>query len=201
MILLAIADSWTQFLEKGTDLTVYLTMALIATILFVIRLIFALFFGDGGDAGDFDVDIDSAADISGDAFQMFSLLSITAFFMGAGWMGYAARSDWGLSGGLSLILSLGFGTSMMLIASGLMFGIRKLSSHPEVDLNTAVGEIGRVYMQIPEKGVGKVEVTVSGSKTIHPARSRSGPVESFTSVRIVEVESDGTFVVETRDDA
>ena len=81
---LAQASGILNFLETGTDVTVYFVMAMIATLLFVIRLVFALFIGDAGDSGDFDMDVQHAADLSGDAFQMFSLLSITAFFMGVG---------------------------------------------------------------------------------------------------------------------
>lgn len=197
---LAQASGILNFLETGTDVTVYFVMAMIATLLFVIRLVFALFIGDAGDSGDFDMDVQHAADLSGDAFQMFSLLSITAFFMGAGWMGFAARNDWGLGGALSLVLSVGVGVLMMLIASGMMFFIRKLSSHPQIDMQSARGQIGRVYMQIPDKGLGQVEVIVSGSKNIYPARSHRGAIDSFTQVLVTDVENDGTLVVELRAD-
>lgn len=198
---LAVIEFLENIIQAGTDNAVYFTMGLIATLIFVIRLALALFIGDSADGGDFDVDLDEAGHISGEAFEIFSLLSITAFFMGAGWMGFAARHDWQLGGGWSLVLALAFGLFMMALASGLMFYVRKLSSHPKVDLQTARGQLGRVYMQIPEHGLGQVEVTVSGSKRIYPARSTSGAIDSFTQVIIADVETDGTLVVEARGDA
>ena len=39
--------SWDEALRYGMDVLIYLIMALIGTLFFVIRLVMALFFGDG----------------------------------------------------------------------------------------------------------------------------------------------------------
>ena len=132
------------------DVIVYLFMALVGTLFFILRLLIALFFG-----GDGDVDGD-LADTGGDgAFNLFSILSILAFFMGAGWMGLTCRIDWDLNSMVSAAAATGFGFALMLMASGMMAFARKLSRTVEYDHGTAVGRTANVYMTIPAKGDGR----------------------------------------------
>ena len=178
------------------DVLIYLIMALVGTVFFVLRLIIALFFG-----GDGDVDGD-LADTGGDgAFSLFSLLSILAFFMGAGWMGLTCRIDWGLNSMVSAAAATGFGFTLMVMASGMMAFARKLSRTVEYDHKTAIGKTANVYMSIPGKGEGrgKIQVTVSGRLMTLDAISAGGKIAEFTSVRVLSVRDDGTFVVEPVD--
>jgi len=107
----------------GTDVVVYLVLALVGTVFFVLRLLVALFFG-----GDSDFDTGDHFDRSTDAsFSFFSLLSILAFFMGSGWMGLTCRIDWQMGGLASAAAAAAFGFGMMMLASGLMLTARKLN--------------------------------------------------------------------------
>lgn len=192
MELFELLFDWGDAIDYGTDVTVYLIMALVGTVFFVLRLVFALFIGDGGDA---DVGMES-----GDSgFSFFSLLSVLAFFMGAGWMGLTCRVDWGLSGLASAAAAAGFGTATMMLASGMMLMTRRLNQSVEYDLGTAVGRTAQVYMTIPESGRGKIEVDVSGRRKIVDAISRGGAITQFTSVRVLEVRDDGAMIVEPSD--
>ena len=177
------------------DVVVYLVMALVGTTFFVLRLVFALFFG--GDGGDIDGDL---SDVGGadSAFSMFSLLSILAFFMGAGWMGLTCRIDWGLSSMVSALAAAGFGIVLMAMASGLMALARSLNQVVEYDVNTAVGKTASVYMTIPERGQGsgQIKVTVSGRLKMMEAISNGPRIPEFQSVKVLSVGDDGTFVVE-----
>ncbi len=132
--------------ERGYDAIVYLVMATVATLLFLIRLGFSMVGG-----GDFDVDADFDSDAS---FTLFSVLSILAFFMGAGWMGLACRLDWGLDRLTSSLVSVGFGFVMMLGAAGLAHVARRLDRSVEYDVRTAVGRTGRMYLTVPAAGQG-----------------------------------------------
>jgi hypothetical protein len=185
-----------EALQKGADVTTYLILAGVGTILFLARLVIALFFGT--DAGDFDAD--ASADAGSDAsFTLFSLLSIMAFIMGTGWMGLAARVDWGLGRAPSAVLAVGFGVLMMFIASGLMSLTRRLNRDVHYDLRTAVGRTARVYLTLPPKGggEGQVEVSVSGRKKVVRAVNRSPEeIQAFSDVRVVEVRDDETLIVE-----
>ena len=171
-------------------------MALVGTTFFLLRLLIALFFG-----GDGDVDGD-LADSGGDgAFSLFSLLSILAFFMGAGWMGLTCRVDWQLGSMVSALAATGFGFALMVMASGMMAFARKLSRSVEYDLSTAVGRVANVYMTVPAKGEGKgqIQVSVSGRLKTLDAVSSGPKISQFSSAKVIDVRDDGTFVVEPAD--
>ncbi len=188
---------WQAAFSMGTDVAVYLIMALTGTTFFVLRLLLALFFG-----ADTDVDPDISHDAGSDSsFGFFSLLSILAFFMGSGWMGLTCRVDWDMNGLASAAAAAAFGFGMMMLASGLMFTARKLNRTIDYDLNTAVGRTARVYMTIPKQGAGRgqVEVDVSGRRKVLEAISNGEKLDQFSSVRVVEVRDDQTLVVESAD--
>lgn len=195
--MLELLFDWKAAFGLGTDVVVYLIMALVGTTFFALRLLIALFFG-----GDSDFDTGDHFDGSSDSsFSFFSLLSILAFFMGAGWMGLTCRVDWDMGGLASAAASAAFGFGMMLLASGLMLLTRKLNRTIEYDLATAIGKTGRVYMTVPKHGDGRgqVEVDVSGRRKVLEAISTDGKLTEFSSVRIVEVRDDQTLVVEAAD--
>jgi len=180
------------------DVALYLFMALVGTVFFVLRLLITLFFG--GDGGDLDGDLGDVGDADS-AFSLFSLLSILAFFMGAGWMGLTCRIDWDLGQVASAFAAAGFGTVLMVAASGMMAFARSLNQTVEYDLNTAVGHTATVYMSIPERGQGRgqIKVTVSGRLKTLDAISEGPKISEFQSVKVLSVRDDGTFIVEAVD--
>lgn len=195
--MLELLFDWSAALAYGTDVIVYLVMALVGTTFFVLRLLLALFLGGHGDL-DTSGDVDFSTDAS---FSFFSLLSILAFFMGAGWMGLTCRIDWQMSSFGAAAASAGFGFAMMALASGLMMYARRLDQSIEYDLQTAVGKTARVYMTVPKHGDGRgrVEVDVSGRRKVLDAVSSAGKLTEFTSVRVESVRDDGTLVVTALD--
>jgi hypothetical protein len=186
---------WTALVERGADAVTYFIMAAVGTVLFVLRLVLALF---GGDGGDFDTDLDVDTDSS---FTLFSLLSVLSFIMGAGWMGLACRIDWGLGRVPSLLIAVGFGTVMMFLASGLMVLTRKLNRNVQYNVRTAIGRTGRVYMMVPAKGQGqgKVEVSVSGRLKVLAAISNGEEIAAFTDVKVIDARDDDSVIVEKVD--
>ena len=190
---------WPALMSRGTDVVVYFCMAAVGSLLFILRLAFSLF---GGHGHDMDMDGGSHLDgVDSDAsFSMFSLLSILAFFMGAGWMGLASRFDFELGSLASAVISSGFGLAMMLLASGLAYSTRRLNKNIHYDMQTAVGKTGRVYLSIPAKGQGdgQVEVSISGRRMVKRAVSKDQKIEAFTDVTVVDVFDDETLVVEPK---
>ena len=184
---------FSGLVERGFDTAAYAVMALVGTGLFVIRLAVASLFGDAGGDADMGDGFDTDA-----SFTIFSVLSILAFFMGAGWMGLACRLDWGLGRAPSAIIAMGTGVLMMAFASSLMYLTRRLNRRVDYDLETAVGKTARVYLTIPEKGAGdgQVEVSVSGRKKVLRASSTGPAIEAFADVRVLQVRDDGTLMVE-----
>ncbi|MGQ0551691.1 MAG: hypothetical protein ACT4PU_00555 [Planctomycetota bacterium] len=201
-----------ETIGQSTDATVYFVMAAAATLLFLARLAMAMFGGGGDHGGDFDVHVDTGAGgadhaagaqdsqhaDSTAAFQLFSMLSLLAFFMGAGWMGLACRIDWQLGSLPSLAAAVGFGGLCMVLAAVLARSMRSLNSEPFSDLRLCVGSMAQVYLAIPARGQGrgKVRVSVQGRSRIVPAGSSGPSIAAFSSVKVLSVESDNSIVVE-----
>lgn len=182
--------------EIGFDAVVYSALAIAGTSLFVLRFLLVAIAGVDGDA---DFEGDAEGDFAhGGGMQIFSLLSITAFMMGAGWMGFTARIDWGLGPTLTAFLSGGFGVALMLFASALLLGMRRLGREVSYDPKTAIGRTATVYTNIPKKGTGtgQIRVSVSGRSKIMPAGSVGDAIEAFTDVRVVDVRDDELMIVE-----
>ena len=194
---------WGDLNEAGIDAVFYFFFAFMGTFLFLIKLALSIFFG--GDA-DVDLGLDGAdLDADFDASESFNLLSIQsflAFFMGTGWMGLIARFDWELSRIATGIAAALFGFGLMSLSAWLMMMMKKLEQTSEYDLKTAIGHTGRVYMNIPEKGqgAGQVEVSVSGRKKILNAISDGTAVASFTSVKVIDVRDDETLIISVNQD-
>jgi hypothetical protein len=187
--------NWYELAKLGGDAVTYAIMAGVGTLLFVIRLVLAMF---GGDGGDFDMDVDSHVGHGTDSsFTLFSLLSVMAFIMGTGWMGLACRIDWGLSRPVSAVVAVSFGVVMMFLASGLMFMTRRLNRTVTYDTATAVGRTARVYMKVPAKGdgQGKVQVSVSGRLMTMNAVSDGPAFAAFADVKVVGARDDETLVI------
>ncbi len=183
-----------ELMTFGVDAVVYSALAIIGSLLFILRLGFSVF---GGVDGDFDMDVDTGSDAS---FGFVSVLSILAFFMGAGWMGLACTISWGLGHFVSGLAAAGFGTLMMVFAAGMMFGLRRLTKEARDDLYTAIGHTAQVYLTRPAsgKGRGQVTVTVSGRKKVLAATTTGKEIKAFTAVTVVAVEDDESLVVEVK---
>lgn len=176
----------------------YWVLALAGTILFVIKVLLVLF---GGDAGGGDADAgDTHADSTG-VFAIFSLQSVLAFFMGAGWMGLACLKEWETSKVTAFLAAIGFGVALMALNAALMFGINKLNAEPVVDLREAIGHIAKVYLVIPARGegTGQVEVTVSERRQIYRAVSEEGSIPSEALVKVIDVKDGQILVVRPQD--
>lgn len=194
-----LAMSWSDVfdLREFSDITVYAAMALFGTLLFLVKLILTLFAGVDADA-DFDTDMDGGLEAHGGDFSLFSTLSVVSFLMGAGWMGLGCRLDWDMGGVASFFCALGFGTFLMFISSYALFQMRRMNVAGGYDVRHAVGTIGRVYLRIPPKGQGQgqVQVDVDGNQKVLPAVSQGEGIESFQSVKIVDVLEGETLIVE-----
>jgi hypothetical protein len=193
-----------------------LLLGIFGTAVFVIRVIL-MFTGaaveglDGDIAIDADVgdlgDVGDVPDGTGDAhgstraFNVLNLQTISAFAMGAGWFGLAVwhrALGFEASAGVALLLGSAFGVFLAWLQIWVLKKLLVLqSSGARFDPTDAVDLVGQVYLRIPEhdEGAGKVRVAVTGSMRILPAVSEGEGIDSFKSVRVKSVRSDGTLVV------
>jgi hypothetical protein len=159
-------------ISNFSDITIYLIMGVLGTALFLIKMGLMLFFG--ADVGDFDVG-DGAAP-HGEGFGLFSTLSIIAFMMGAGWLGLAARAEWGWGPVAAAAAASAFGFSLMAFSSWAMWQMKKFNVEGKYDVQRAVGRTGRVYLLT--------------------AKSSNQKIESFTTVKVLEVQDGNIVLVE-----
>jgi len=185
-----------DLLSRGVDVTVYLGLGVIGLVLLVLRLAFAMVFGD------LDTDFDAGgADVShGGDFGLFSTLSVLAFLTAMGWTGVLCRVDLELGHLPSALIAAVVGFVFMLVAAGLLFHVRKLNHTVTYQPGTAVGKTATVYLSIPKRGEGsgQVTVTVSGRRMTMNAISSGDAIAAFTEVVVKEARDDETLVVEPK---
>ncbi|MFC1587463.1 hypothetical protein ACFL54_04050 [Planctomycetota bacterium] len=218
-VLFTTTTGW--LLEEGqtTDTRIFLGMAIFGTVLFALRMGMMIlgmtddFGGDdgGADVDDFaDVDMDADGDVGADVdadhgeidhasegFKVLSLNTISAFTMGAGWLGLAALSEWGTTQILASGLAYGFGVSMVLLITFMMKSARKLDASGTMKLEAAIAQVGSVYSRIPanREGEGQVQIEINNSERVLPAiTDHDKPLNSFTKVIIVDTTKDGRLV-------
>lgn len=187
-----------EIFSEFSDSTVYFVMGSIGTALFLIKALLMLIGGDGDGDFDLDVDGDGGIEVHGGGFTLFSLLSILAFMMGAGWMGLLCRQDFGLGSALSALIACAFGFALMLFASLGMLAMTRLQQAGKYDVANSLGKIAKVYLTIPEagQGTGQIQLNLDGRSSLLTAVSNGAKIESFASVKVIEVRDDEVVVVE-----
>lgn len=179
-------ESLTNFL--GGPLPIFYGIAGIASLVLLVQLAMtALGFDDldGADDAEFGSDI-------------FTFRSLTGFFGGFGWTGVLMLEN-GFSVGVSTLAGIVAGTLLMMSFVYLMRLMYSLRESGTVDLTTAVGRTGTVYVSIPEGGSahGQIQVIVGGRVQVLPATTRSGRrIPSGSQVRILELIDATTLLVE-----
>ncbi len=174
--------------------------AIVGGTLFVVQLVL-LFMGAGADV-DVDVDADLGGGDTGHAaadasFKVLSLQGITSFVMMFGLVGLAMRTDEGAAPAISLVVALAAGSaSTWFIAKIFTFFVR-LQSTGTLDMKTAAGATGQVYLTIGRDKPGKVTITVGNrSLTLDAIVETEDVLPTGTPIRVTRVISDTTVAVE-----
>ena len=191
--------------------TIYWGSTIIGGTLFILRTILFLIGGSlGGDHGDlhvdgdvydghdveFDPDHGEAISDSDFSFKLLSMQGLTAFFMMFGLIGLALlRAN--LATGFTIVGGAAAGLFAVWLISLLFSQMKKLQSDGTVIIKNALGQSGTVYLNIPPKGSGQIQVAVQGSLRIYDAISKDKKaLASGTKVLVVEVIENNTLVVE-----
>ncbi len=173
--------------------------AILGTLLFALRVVLMLIGGDadGGDA-DFDLaDGDIELTDSGHAFEVLSIQSLAAFFMGFGWAGFAASEGFNWPLASSILIGVLFGAFLVWVLALMLKAIHDLQSSGNVSIRGAQGLEGDVYTRIPEKGAGRgqVRLIIQGRQRMYTAFTEGDTIESGTRIRVVQVNDDNTVTV------
>src|SRR5687768_148860 len=170
-------------------------IAIPATLIFAVQSVMT-FIGvetHDGLSADFDGDLQG-----GEApFQLFTFRNLINFLLGFSWTGisfYGTIDSKGIVIALSFIVGAAFVAAFFVI----MNQIQKLAEDNSFKLDSAINQVGSVYLTIPEEksGKGKVQVSVKGAFHELDAITENDKIESSAMVRIVRIESNNLVVVE-----
>ncbi len=166
--------------------------------LFVIQLV--LLFIGGGLGVDLDTDLGGGdtGHASADAsFKVLSLQGITTFFMMFGLVGMAMRIDEGAPTTISLIVAAAAGAGSTWVIARIFSFFTRLQSTGNLDMKSAAGATGQVYLTVGPDKPGKVTVTVGNrSLTLDAIVENEVILTTGTPIRVTRVISDTTVAVE-----
>jgi len=204
---------------KGADGTevAFWCFAIFGTAFFILRVLMMVIGGFGAEDLDHSgADADAAGSLAGDvhdgahahhsdrltasdtAFKLFSIHSITAFFMMLGWVGLACYKQFGLSVAVSGVSALVAGLFTMYV-TGMLYKVMLGLAAPGATfrIEELVGQDVTVYLKIPAGGVGKVQFSDKGlSRIIEAVSDEKVAIDSFTTVRVVRTVSPRRVAVE-----
>ena len=183
---------------------IYALIAIPSTLVLVIQTVL-LIFGIGGD----DIDADGV-DLNGNGFgdtpgdggesglALFSIRGIMAMAAIGGWSGLVMHSS-GIALPVTVVLSLAFGFLALVGMAYIMKVAVKLQDNGNIDLGSAIGKVGTVYIPIPANmtGSGKINITVQERFLEVGAVTQSDrKLVTGESVRVVATDETGLVVVE-----
>ncbi len=173
--------------------SIFFYSALFGTTLFLLRVLSMFFFGalgqEGSDEG-FSESFDAEHhEHTAGSFKLFTLHSLSGFFMIWGLAGLACTEQYAFSLEKSLLIASFLGLCMLFLTGAIMHYALLLQSAGSVFSNEqTIGLIATVCQRIPQHGFGKIQVIVNGATREMLARSyHQKNIESFTSVKIIKV--------------
>ncbi|MEX0877077.1 MAG: hypothetical protein WD114_06425 [Phycisphaerales bacterium] len=178
--------------------------ALLGTGFLLLQMVLGEIGGDG--ALDLDLDIDIEADHPGSEFGILSAQSLSAFFMGYGWIGLAAYRflDVGFTGAALIAVAAGVGVAWLMIT--LLRLMLRLQNNTNVSIHQAVGLVGEVSITVPPPGEGRGEVVLvinSSHQNYFAAQEpvpgedpdQLPPIAVRTRVKVVRADRAGNIII------
>jgi hypothetical protein len=157
-------------------------------------LLIQLLMGEIG--GDLDADLDDP----GSEAKWLSLQTVSAFFVGFGWLGLAALRLFDLGFGSAAVVGLVAGVAVSWLIVRLTDALMGLQSDANLSLAEAVGLEGAVTVIVPPAGGGSGRVTVVVNESQHelPAlQDGAEPIRTHARVRVVRADdASGSVTVE-----
>ena len=166
--------------------------------------LFCAFLGTGVFALKTFLPIDSGSEISGDftgmtdtdaSFGLFTIETISAFFMCFGWMGWIAKDYLNYGMKLSLVIAVISGIIGMLFFSWLITQIKKFEHTPKQDINELLNKSGKSYTTFPPNGNGKISIEFCGRLEELDAKNNTNEeIKSFESIKVVKTENNIIYI-------
>ena len=195
--------------EWWTSLTVIMKVlwgiTLAASLIFVIQTVMTFIGADAG--GDFDLEaggMDAAdmADPSGvdapSGMNLYTFRNLVNFILGFGWTTILLRQSIS-STTVLLIVAVLVGLALVALVMYMFKWLWSMQQSGNIDVyKSAVGCQGKVYPTIPgeRSGEGKVQITINSAVREYSALTDSDTLRTGTPVKVVEVLSPSTLLVE-----
>ena len=177
------------------DLQIFWAIGVVSLAITVIQLLLSLL-GIGGEAIDFDLDAPDSSSGAG----IFSSQTLSAFFLGFGWVGAIVRNA-GVGLMLSIAIAVVLGIGVMALMYFMIRLLLQLQSKGNLVYSNAVGREATVYVTLPgndEDGGGQIQLMNQSRLLVAGARKASpGPAKPGEKVRITGMFADTIYQVET----
>jgi len=193
--------TWWASLSVAMKLLWGVTLA--ASLIFIIQSILTFIGADGGDGGietDVDTGFDSeAADAAVEGgTNLYTFRNFVNFFLGFGWSAILLQEKI-TSIPLLLVISAIIGVALVALVMYLFKWLSGMQQSGNINLyKLAVGCNGTTYLTIPgeRQGKGKVQISINNSVREYNAVTDSDSLPTGTQIRVVEVLSPDTVLVE-----
>lgn len=193
----------------STLMKVLWAITLSASLIFIIQSILTFIGADSGS--DFDTDIDTsgldsldaaaadAADAAhGTGMGLLTFRNFINFFIGFGWSAILLR-DSIPSTTLLMVISILVGVAVVFLVMMLFRWLSGMQESGNINVyKSAVGCEGKVYLRVPagRSGQGKVQITINDAVREYEAVTDGPALPNGASIRVVEVISADTLLVE-----
>lgn len=175
----------------------FLVCAVIGGAFVIIRFIMLLIGLDHGMTADADMgghDLDGHHADSDIGFKLLSIQGITAFLMMFGLVGLALYRQSRMGTITAMAGGFAAGMAAVWVIAKMFTLVLRLQSSGTIPIESAVGTQGKVYLTIPENGIGRVLVNVRNSLREYDASAQDNKrIETGVPVRVVWV--DGNVLV------
>lgn len=170
--------------------------ALLGTAFLLLRFLL-LSMGGGADVDDGqDVGLDHHAHGT-DGLKLFSVQTVIAFGMGFGWAGLIGYRglEWGIPASIGIGAVGGF--FMMWLMAFLLRAAMELQSSGNVNVQSAIGLEGTVYVTVPAsgKGTGQITMVIGDQQRTYNAVSADEELPRNARVRVLSVNGDNSVTV------
>lgn len=178
-------------------------VTLTASLIFLIQSIMTFIGADAGEGGiDADVDTGFESDAADATVEggtnLYTFRNFVNFILGFGWSAILLQ-DKIQSVPLLLIVSAVIGVALVAVVMYLFKWLSSMQQSGNINVyKSAVGCIGSVYLTIPgeRKGEGKVQISINSAVREYNALTDGDPLKTGTQIRVVEVLSPDTLLVE-----
>jgi hypothetical protein len=189
-----------NFLKESPDV-VFWASALFGTTLFFMRLCVTMLGGlsdEWADGDDLAMDDSDGMHHQTGSFKLFTLHSLSGFFMMFGWVGLACTKQLEYSQQASMVYGLLAGSvTMMLTALIFKWSRMLVSTGTRFNIEKTINLVGTVYQRISGNEPGKIQVVVDGvTRELLALSCDGGDIESFQIVRVVKVLDYETVMVQ-----